>query len=284
MKTILLLALLAVADTLATAATPAYSTVPDDSQPAFRVSLKYNSEVQRYEAYAQANFTQAAFPLGPSQITLVVPGQVADQSFNIVSATAQWQDYSSVYAPTVTPGLDFHGIHSMGKPIDVQADNPFMLFAFSLKEGYVEGVRLYINGQDPSSKQAGMMGGDFVNTMQNHKSVEFYREGLNERDLAQLTTKTTEPGEPTITVHPNPISGDVLTVTARQFAPGEKLSLRLLSVTGVEFARIEESVERLVNYRLRIPHQLAGSAYLYAERATPVSGPRSFCQKLIILN
>lgn len=285
MKTILLLALLALANV--TLARPTKATSPASSE--LRVNLKYNTEADRYEVYAEANFTDEHFLLGASQISVVVPKSVADGSLNIVSATAHWTDYSNVYAPTAAPSHDFHGINTMGKSIEVQPNTPVMLFAFSLKGGYADGVRLFVNGDDPGSKQAGMMGGDFANTLQNHKGHEFYKGAFSQANLLLATTRPTEPGQPVLLVAPNPIVGDDVSVTARGFAPGERLKLRLLSVTGVELAGVEEDAARLVNYRFRIPRQLGGrsaapQAFLHAERLMDTTGPKTFCTKLVILN
>lgn len=278
MKTILLSILLAVAGTTqATAqATPASSEL--------RVNLKYNTEAARFEVYAEANFTEAHFLLGASQISVVVPKSVADQSFNVLSATAQWTDYSTVYAPAAAPGSDFHGLNTMGKSIAVQPNAPVMLFAFTLKGGYVDGVRLFVNGEDPNSRQPGMMGGDFANTLLNHKGHEFYKGAFSRATLLLATTRPNEPGQPVLLVAPNPIVGDDVSVTARGFAPGERLKLRLFSVTGVELVGVEEDVVQLVNYRLRIPRQLGGAAFLHAERLGERAGQQTFCTKLVILN
>ena len=283
MKTILLRALLAVA--VATQAT-AQATL---ATPELRVNLKYNTEADRYEVYAEANFTEAHFLLGASQISVVVPKSVADGSLNIVSATAHWTDYSNVYAPAAAPGHDFHGINTMGKSIEVQPNTPVMLFAFSLKGGYTDGVRLFVNSDDPGSKQPGMMGGDFANTLLNHKGHEFYKGAFSQANLLLATTRPNEPGQPVLLVAPNPIVGDDVRVTARGFVPGERLKLRLLSVTGVELASVEEDAAQLVNYRLRIPRQLGGrsaapQAFLHAERLMDTPGPKTFCTKLVILN
>lgn len=287
MKTILFLALLLVAGTAPQTA-HAQKAIP--STPELRVSLKYNTEADRYEVFAEANFTDDHFLLGASQISVVVPKSVADQSFYVVGTTGRWTDYSDVYAPAAAPDYDFHGLNTMGKSIEVQPDVPVMLFAFNLQGGYVDGVRLFVNNEDPTSKHRGMMGGDFANTLLNHKGAEFYRPGLAQADLARLTTETSSGADqPSLMVYPNPVTGDVVAITARQFAAGERLRLRLFSATGVEISSLEEDAARLVNYQLRLPVQLVGrgaapQVYLYAERMVPTTSRRTFCQKLLIQN
>ncbi len=284
MKKIVLFLLLVAANAHAQRVRPTDEPQPDRTKPRFDISLNYNTEADRYEVYAQPNFTRQHFLLGPSQVSIVVPRQVADQSLSVSGATANWTDYSTVFAPAVAADVDFHGIHSMGKNIDVQKDTPFMLFFFSLKGGYVDGVRLYANGQDPGSRQKGMMGGDFSNTIQDYSSTEFYQTGITQAALQELSTAPTGEGTPTVVVYPNPITGDAFEVTARQFAPGERLKLHLISSTGVEFYALEEASEKLVNYPLRVPTQLSGQAYLYVERANATTGQRAVCTKLLILN
>lgn len=260
------------------------STALQQEASALRVSLKYNSEAQRYEVVANPSFRQTNFMLGPSQISIVVPKQVVDQSLNVISGTGRWTDYSNVYSPSSAPNHDFHGIHTLGRTIDLQPETPLLLFAFTLPGGYVDGVRLYVNGEDPNSRQPGMMGGDFTNTLPNHQGTEFFKSTFDRSLLTLATTRPNEPGAPVLVVSPNPIVGEAVSVTARQFAPGDRLRLRLLSVTGVELNKIEEDAARLVNYRLRIPSQLSGQAFLHAERLSDTAGQKIFCTKLIILN
>ncbi|MBO0933222.1 hypothetical protein [Fibrella aquatilis] len=252
-------------------------------KPQLTVNLTYNAEAKRYEVYAQSNFTQERFLLGPSQISIVVPGQMPDQSLNVVSATAHWTDYSNVYAPAVAPLTDFHGIHSMGKNIDVQRDTPFMLFAFSLPAGYVDGVRLYLNDQDPGSVKKGMMGGDFNNTLSNHRGAELFQRGTTQADLDQLVMAEAKPGAPAISVYPNPATGDAVSLTVRHFEADERLTVRLLSASGVELYKLENSADQLVNYQLPVPRQLVSLVYLQVERAAGKTGPRTLGQKLLLV-
>ncbi len=284
MKTILFLMLLTAVGTNTHTAITARSGQQTNAGHTLTVSLKYDPAYERYDVYAVANFTQKHFLLGPSQVSIIVPKSVANQSFDVYSSTARWTDYSTVYEPSVAPNMDFHGVNSLGKNIDVQQDAPFVLFSFSLRGGYVEGVRLFMNGKDPNSKQPGMNGGDFANTLQNHKSEEFFRSGFSQAELAQLTETADEPGAPSLSVYPNPVTGDAVQVTARQATAGERLKLRLFSATGVELMAIEEDAEKVVDYRLRIPRQLSGQAYLYVERPAGSTGPRVACKKIIILN
>ncbi|WP_375448426.1 hypothetical protein [uncultured Fibrella sp.] len=286
MKTSLLLGLLV----MVSATYP--PAIAQPASPELRVSLSYNADRSQYEVYAEANFANDQFLLGPSQISVVVPKSVADQSLNVISSTGRWTDYSTVFAPATTPESDFHGVYTLGRSMAVQPGVPLLLFAFVLPTGYLDGVRLFVNGQDPHAGRPGMMGGDFVNTLQNHKGTELYRSGPTPTELVQLTQAKPEVGKPTLSVYPNPVTGDVLTVTVGQLAPDERVRLRLLSATGVEFGRVDELAGQLVNYRLRLPRQLTGPAYILAEplgstqreAAHPSASGQAFSTRLIILN
>lgn len=196
----------------------------------------------------------------------------ADQALDVASSTANWSDYSTVFAPIVAPSFDFHGVHTLGQSIDFQEATPFMLFSFALKGGYVGGVRLFVNGQDPDSKQKGMIGGDFANTVQNYKGIEFYKSGVSQADLAKLISATSDEKEPAISVYPNPVTGDAVSVTAQRFPSNERLTLRMYSSTSVELSSVEENVDKLNNYQLRLPKQLSQQGFLYVERNAGVMG------------
>ncbi|KAB7726503.1 hypothetical protein F5984_24625 [Rudanella paleaurantiibacter] len=247
------------------------------------VHLSYNAEQNQYEVYATANFSQTGFALGPSQITVAVPRSVADQSLSVFGGSGRWTDYSSVFAPAAAPGLDFHGVNSIGRILDVQADVPLLLFAFRLPGGYIEGVRLYANGRDPRSAQAGMGGGDFSNTLQDHRGIELFRPVLDTIQLANLSISEIKASDATLTVFPNPITGDSFRVTLKGYPDGARLRLRLLSATGVEFGRLEESADKLINYSIRVPRQLTGQAYLLTESLGNAPGRTGLCNKLLIM-
>jgi hypothetical protein len=279
--------LLLLTGVLAATAALAQPKEANTNSPHFGVNLKYNSAESRYEVYARPNFNGNRFPLGPSQLSVVVPNTIADQPLAVYSETAvRWADYSDVYAPKVAPDVDIHGIHSMGRLIDFQKDTPFLLFTFSLPGGYVDGVRLFVNGKDPNSAQAGMRGGDFSNTLSDSRSVNYFRSVFDQAELANLSKAPLETVAPSISVYPNPITGDSFLVTARQFSAGERVRLRVISSSGVELSALEESSTALSNYRISVPRQATGQLYLYTERLEQpetAPGPAKFCQKLIVV-
>lgn len=143
------------------------------------LTLRYNTAQSRYEVHAKPNFSQANYLWGASQISIIAPNSVADVAFNINSAAAgQWQDNSQVYAPSVAPTSDFHGIGSLGSATSLSAGQEVLLFHFTLANGQcTNGLRLFVNGTDPNSAAGGMNGGDFSNTITNNMAAEIY--GLN---------------------------------------------------------------------------------------------------------
>ncbi|MGH1437238.1 MAG: hypothetical protein ACRBG0_22550, partial [Lewinella sp.] len=131
------------------------------------LTVRYNTTSARYEVFARPDVSNPAYFWGPSQVSLVVPASVADAPFTVTSVAAgAWLDNSRVYAPAVTPGLDYHGVGSLGAPIALTGGMETMIFHFVIPgSGCVDGIRLYINGFDPPSSAPGMMGGDFFNTI-----------------------------------------------------------------------------------------------------------------------
>ena len=127
-------------------------------------TLRYNIGLSRYEVYARPNFTQTQYAWGSAQVSIVVPASVANSAFTINSVAAGgWTDNSQVYG---VQSSDFHGVGSNGLKVDLTSGQETLLFTFVLPGGAcLPGLRLFINGTDPNSSFAGMMGGDFANTM-----------------------------------------------------------------------------------------------------------------------
>ncbi len=264
-----------------------------DDQPHIAIQLKYNGDAKRYEVFARSSFNATRFALGPSQVSVVLPKELADQPLNILSETSLWRDNSRIYAPDVAPVSDFHGISSSGQALKLQRDEEVMLFSFALNEGYVDGVRLFMNEKDPHSAQLGMKGSDFANTLINAQSQEFYRPGFTAptTELAVAKVPSTEDAE--VTVYPNPITSDQFTVTAKRFTAGERIKIRLFTTTGVEVATFEDDAAKLVNRTVQLPRALVGQAYLSATRVAAPDSPElpnaqptrqnNFVKKLLIV-
>ncbi|MFC4739984.1 Ig-like domain-containing protein, partial [Flavobacterium ponti] len=145
------------------------------------LTLKYNVTLNRYEVFARPDFTQNNFTWGPSQISVVVPASVADAPLqNLTSYNAgTWGDNSIIYAPTVQPQNDFHGVDSGGALTNLVAGDELLIFSFTINGGCVPGLRLFNNGVDPDSSQPGMFGGDFSNTIDNGMLTDVYNLNYN---------------------------------------------------------------------------------------------------------
>ncbi len=130
------------------------------------LTLKYNTTLSRYEVYARptTGFTQAGFPWGSAQITVVAPASLSNVALTVTAVAAgNWADNSRLYAPAAAPALDFHGIGSTGAAIDLTAGAEVLLFTFTIPGGgCLAGIRLFINGVDPDPS-AQTSGGDFRN-------------------------------------------------------------------------------------------------------------------------
>jgi Secretion system C-terminal sorting domain len=135
--------------------------------PDLELTMRYSLPQARYEVYARPTASLNGFNWGPSQITVLTPASVPNMPLVVVSAAGgAWQDNSNVYAPTALPGFDFHGVGSLGAPTNLVVSVEKLIFHFTLPGGgCTPGLRLYINGIDPTSAGAGMNGGDFSNTV-----------------------------------------------------------------------------------------------------------------------
>ena len=136
--------------------------------PNLDFTLRYNSSLSRYEVYVRPTATQASFSWGPSQLSIVAPAATTPNSAFVVTTVAAgaWVDNSQVFAPTVTPTLDYHGVGSLGALVSLTANTELLVFHFTIPNaGCVPGLRLYVNGSDPNSNAAGMANSDFGNTV-----------------------------------------------------------------------------------------------------------------------
>jgi hypothetical protein len=150
------------------------------SQQEIDLTLKYNSGLNRYEVYARSNFTLNNFTWGPSQISIVTPSSLADSPLTILSNQAgNWGDNSVIYAPSSQSQNDFHGVESGGALINLVSGVETLIFSFVLSDGCVNGLRLFNNGIDPDSSQAGMFGGDFSNTIDNGMITDVFNTTYN---------------------------------------------------------------------------------------------------------
>ncbi len=141
--------------------------------------LVYNETNCNYEAHARVVSGSAVFPNTiptPSKFSVVVPASVSDQALTVVTNSnppfMSWVDANIVYAPDADPAHDFHSFKISGGssgnayPTFMTGDD-ILLFTFALPEGACgSGIRLYINGVDPTDADSGMLGIDFSQSLQ----------------------------------------------------------------------------------------------------------------------
>jgi hypothetical protein len=137
------------------------------AQKKLNLTLKYDTDFDRYEVFVKPNFSQKNFTWGPSQISLVLPSEILVEKIQIRNVDGgAWEDNSIVIAPAVMPNKSFHGVSSGGDKTDLVEDYESVLFYFTLpKKINPNDVRIYDNDTDPKSDSKGMMGGDFRNTI-----------------------------------------------------------------------------------------------------------------------
>ena len=131
-------------------------------------NLRYNETDDRYEVYALPDASNPTYFVGGgSQISLVLPASIAD--FPLIITTVNggiWTDNSRIFAPAVTPAVDYHAIASSGSFITLTGGQELLLFTFQLTpSGCIEGPRIFENSSDPQSNAPGMAGGDFNNCL-----------------------------------------------------------------------------------------------------------------------
>ncbi len=123
--------------------------------------------------------TPSTLFLGASQVSIVVP---AFMNANALAVTCvqpcnagPWAVNTIQNAWPALPNNDFVAIATLGGDMGVvTANTSITLFTFTLAEGCDPGVRLFINGTDPTSAQM-PNGSDFKNTLVNAlNNFEFY--------------------------------------------------------------------------------------------------------------
>jgi hypothetical protein len=134
------------------------------------LTVRWSLTDNRYEVYARPNFTSAAFTWGTSQVSVVVPAAAPDAPLSVVlnQNAGGWGTPNRVYAPAADATHDFHSFFSSGQAVSLTSGQEILLFAFKFSDALCrDGIRLFVNGSDPSSAAAGMQGGDYTNAIDN---------------------------------------------------------------------------------------------------------------------
>ena len=161
------------------------------------LTVKWNAAQNRYEVYAKPNFTNATFTWGTSQITVVVPASAPDNSLSLTSVNAGgWSIAASnqIFAPPADLNHDFHAAQSIGQAVAFTANTEILLYYFTFSDGLCrDGVRLFVNGSDPSSSASGMKGGDYSNAIDNGLLVDVYNSNYSNSGTSCLACSITAP-------------------------------------------------------------------------------------------
>lgn len=161
------------------------------------LTVKWNASQNRYEVYGKPNFTNSAFTLGASQITVVVPASAPDASLTVTPVNGgTWgtAPANQVYAPTADANHDFYAVQTSGQAVALTANTETLLFYFTFTDGQCRnGIRLFVNGSDPSSSASGMKGGDYSNTIDNGLITDVYGANYSNTGTSCSTCSITAP-------------------------------------------------------------------------------------------
>ncbi|NID12996.1 hypothetical protein [Fibrivirga algicola] len=249
--------------------------------PQIALRLSFNTEANRYEVIAKPTFSARNFTWGPSQVSVVLPAEVVDQTLSIRSlAAGSWSDNSVIYGSVAAPNADFHGLTTQGEKMDLVAGQEYVLFDFGLKGGYVANVRLYDPAKDPNSSKAGMKGGDFRSYMADDHGTDYLKV---DSQVAPLQVQAQEAGEvqetsARIVAYPNPSVGGKFRLYMKGFDPKETVTVRLLDNRGVVLRSFAERVETLAGREIDAG-QAAGYTVISLERPEK---PERLSQKIWI--
>lgn len=241
-------------------------SLPALAQPKIMLRLAFNAEQNRYEVFARPNFSAKGFSWGPSQVSVVLPGDVADESISTRSTNVGiWADNSTVFQPKASPKVDFHGFTTQGGKVDLIAGDEYLLFDFTLKQGFVEGIRLFENKVDPTSTQEGMKGGDFASYMadeKGHNYLDMDRSvpSLGVKEEAVLLSKAgaalkTAGSDASIRVvaYPNPSPTGTFRMYLKGFEKDEVVSVQFSTLSGKTLNSFKEKVEALAGRAISAP-------------------------------
>ncbi|MGH1434483.1 MAG: hypothetical protein ACRBG0_08495, partial [Lewinella sp.] len=153
------------------------------AQSAVDYTILYNFDDAAYEVYVRPNFSETAFILGGgSQVSIVLPESVVDAPLAVTPVNGGfWSDQSQVFAPAITPSLDYHSITTGGSMMVLMPSVEVHLFSFTIPGGAcVEGVRLFDNTTDPDSSEPSMGGADFLNAFFDVFGTPYYQSNYGE--------------------------------------------------------------------------------------------------------
>lgn len=223
------------------------------AQPQIVLRMAFNAEQNRYEVFARPNFSANQFAWGPSQVSVVLPAEVADQSVSARSTNiGVWSDNSRIFAPETALASDFHGFTTQGGKVDLTAGEEFLLFDFALPQGFLEGVRLFDMQKDPAASKPGMKGGDFSGYMADDRGRNMLKTDLTTpvltvKDEAKLVGLAGTTSEPSLRVvaYPNPSPSGAFRLFLQGFDRSERLTVQIATLTGKVIHSFSERADAL---------------------------------------
>ena len=252
------------------------------AQPQLKLRLKFNEESNHYEVLATPNFTDEHYTWGPSQVSVVVPSQVADVPISTRSSQAGlWLDQSTVFGPQAAANRDFHGFATLGGKLNLRADEEVLLFDFSFQQGFVEGVRLFDASADPDSRSAGMAGGDFRTYLSSDHGTSRVSEDFSHAELRVTDGAAREAAgvEATIGVvaYPNPVASGKVRLFMKGFDARETVRVQISSMSGILLRQFDEQVSGLAGREVSLPEN---ASTLILITVTRMANNQRFTQKV----
>lgn len=250
------------------------------------LNLRFNAEDKQYEVYAKPSFTKRDFCWGTAQITVVVPANIVDEKLRIASTDGgSWQHNSEA----TVKSNEFFSIGSSGAKTDFAEGIETLVFKFALPDNKsAEGVRLYVNGKDPSSLEKGMKGGDFANSIScGISGSELYKGNYDlqkpsdKLSVSQevLKENSKEAIEMGMSVYPNPVTDGVVNVSLKGFANDDKVTFRLTTVAGVELLKVENEVKTF-NGKVKLPANVSEAKLIL--KAASYNTNKTFAEQLFV--
>lgn len=254
------------------------------AQRGIELTLKYNTDSEKYEIYARSNFTQRNFLWGPSQITVVMPSIVADEKIRVLNSDGgTWENNTSVFAPGSDPEADYHSMMTLGAKTDLVEGNETLLFSFSLPKNVdPKKVKLFENGKSPNSSAKGMKGGDFSNSINDALSDEVYlrnysqvkKETGNQKG-AEIELNTIESNQ--FSLYPN-TTKDNFKIGLTNIKEDEELTMIVVTETGREVMNMKASKKNLVEKTFKLPSDLASQILV----VKVITANEAFSKKLML--
>lgn len=235
-----------------------------NAQKKLNLLIKYDANFERYEVFANPNFSQKNFTWGPSQISVVLPSSVLVDKIQVRNVDGgTWEDNSVVIAPEVNPKVSFHGISSGGDKVELVENYESVLFYFTLPKGVSPAmVRLFDNQNDPKSNAKGMLGGDFRNTIVDITGEERFSQ-VQVFQESKIVEPALIPAEFQASIYPNVVRDNNFSVSLEGISEKDGDVLMILTdLNGKEISRHKMGKSHIEKQKFTIPKVYNGNTLL----------------------